>query len=447
MPIINELVKIKITHKNIDEFIKLGYNDGDINKIVYIESKNLNRNCSKKVKCICDYCGKEFFRKYCRLYDNINSNDILKKKIACCDCKEEKKREIKCRDNNLKYVEMPDDIKMCYYSGRNVPEYIFRKYYNLDFGYSINVDYKCEFCGEYLTDSWNNLKYKINNRNKLCCKECILVYDGLTKFEDILNESDFKLLKKIYSNNEIIEQKLFEKYYDIFSCHKNVNITCAICGKKEQIKWSTLRQQMLADSLIHCKSCSYTIGNKKSLKKYPDLIERRINKTLNTLYNTEKGKNSRKIISEKLRNSWINNNNRKPNVVTLQGYYNGIMFDSSYELSFIKFCLDNNIDIVRCIHKINYNIKGEEHVYIPDFIINNKIIIEIKGKYTDLVDIKKEATLKFIAQNKLNLQYKILYKKDLIEIQNFILYDSRRKLELLINDKNLVITKYPKCWV
>lgn len=68
-----------------------------------------------------------------------------------------------------------------------------------------------------------------------------------------------------------------------------------------------------------------------------------------------------------------------------RGLYKGIQCDSGWELAFVIYCVDNNIDIKRCKKYFTYFTNdGIEHRYYPDFIINDSTIVEIKGYYDKL---------------------------------------------------------------
>ena len=86
------------------------------------------------------------------------------------------------------------------------------------------------------------------------------------------------------------------------------------------------------------------------------------------------------------------------------GYYKGIYCGSTYELAFLVYCLDNNIKIERNEDYFLYTHNGETHKYFPDFKINNKTYIEIKGVHSEIVDIKLKCVDKPI---------QILFKNDL----------------------------------
>lgn len=63
------------------------------------------------------------------------------------------------------------------------------------------------------------------------------------------------------------------------------------------------------------------------------------------------------------------------------GTYKGFYCDSSWELAFLIYCLENNLDIIRNKQGFNYlTSDGKQKQFYPDFIIDN-IYYEIKGGY------------------------------------------------------------------
>ena len=94
------------------------------------------------------------------------------------------------------------------------------------------------------------------------------------------------------------------------------------------------------------------------------------------------------------------------------GYYKGIKCDSVYELSYLIYNLDHNIDIKRCSKVYEYSYNGKRHKYYPDFEIEGTII-EIKGYYSELVDIKANAVN--------DMPIKILYKEDIQHCINYVM--------------------------
>lgn len=60
------------------------------------------------------------------------------------------------------------------------------------------------------------------------------------------------------------------------------------------------------------------------------------------------------------------------------GWYKGYWCDSSWELAWIIFHLENNIHFIRNKEKFSYVFNRKKYNYIPDFIVNSEYI-EIKG--------------------------------------------------------------------
>jgi hypothetical protein len=83
-----------------------------------------------------------------------------------------------------------------------------------------------------------------------------------------------------------------------------------------------------------------------------------------------------------------------------------IFYRSSYEKHFLEFCENNDI-----ITKIDFHLKGikyiwknQSHWYFPDFLINEKHLIEIKAKY----QLKEEQT-----QKKIETGYKFAHENNI----------------------------------
>lgn len=61
-----------------------------------------------------------------------------------------------------------------------------------------------------------------------------------------------------------------------------------------------------------------------------------------------------------------------------QGWYKGIFCNSSWELAYVIYCIDNNIKIVRNKEGFNYIFNNKTFKFYPDFIVNGEYV-EIKG--------------------------------------------------------------------
>ena len=93
------------------------------------------------------------------------------------------------------------------------------------------------------------------------------------------------------------------------------------------------------------------------------------------------------------------------------GYYKGFWCDSTYELTYLIYCLDHNISIQRNKEKFEYVWNNKKLAYYPDFIVNN-LITEVKGYYTPQVDAKIAAV---------NKPIQILYKDALEPMFRYVI--------------------------
>jgi hypothetical protein len=94
---------------------------------------------------------------------------------------------------------------------------------------------------------------------------------------------------------------------------------------------------------------------------------------------------------------------RKGSGRSKSGYFRGIYCASTYELVYVLFRLDHNLFVKR----FEGFIKTLNSKYFPDFVDEFGCLIEIKGYYTPLVDIKINAALQA------GYKTKVLYQQDL----------------------------------
>lgn len=88
-----------------------------------------------------------------------------------------------------------------------------------------------------------------------------------------------------------------------------------------------------------------------------------------------------------------------------KGMYKNFYCDSSWELAFIIYCLDNNIKIERNRKGFEYEFENSKHMFYPDFIVDG-VFYEIKGFF----DRKLNDKLKYFPSNE---NIVILYRKDI----------------------------------
>jgi hypothetical protein len=92
-----------------------------------------------------------------------------------------------------------------------------------------------------------------------------------------------------------------------------------------------------------------------------------------------------------------------------KGWYKGFFCDSSWELAYVVYCLDHNINIKRNTEKRKYVWQGVDKNYLPDFIV--------KGTLTEVKGYKTE---QWLAKLEANPDVKVLYEKDLKPILEYV---------------------------
>ena len=216
----------------------------------------------------------------------------------------------------------------------------------------------------------------------------------------------------------------------------NVNqiLYCRFCGKEchntNSLKNHEIRCPKNPEHIESvCKGNTAKFSWSKGLTKYTDERVLKNSENVKAYYKEHNGtfkgrkhtEESKRKISMKMKGNHHNNPSKTGR--GKKGIYKGFYCASTYELAFIIYCLDNKINIQKCPYYYNYEYKGENHRYYPDFIIDG-VIYEIKGYWTELVDIKTKSVNDRLI--------KVLYKKDMQHIFDYI-YTKYGK----IVDKNL----------
>ena len=205
--------------------------------------------------------------------------------------------------------------------------------------------FNCKYCGKeyslYLTDS----EYLNGNYRKCCSTLCS---NRLTR-----QNSNIETTKVNRSNS-------LKDYYN----DKLKTRVCQCCGKEYTSRESS--------SLKYCsKECS-------DISKHNKLSTAAIKNKLGGL---------RAELTHKYYK---------------RGYYYGIWCDSSWELAFLIYCLDHNIEVRRNTESFEYIFDEKIYKFYPDFIVNGKLV-EIKGFYTPKNIAKKEQypNIEFIDKEKI----------------------------------------------
>lgn len=109
-----------------------------------------------------------------------------------------------------------------------------------------------------------------------------------------------------------------------------------------------------------------------------------------------------------------------------KGWYKGIFCDSTWELAYVVYCIDHNIKIERNKTYFEYEYNGDIHKYLPDFVVDEKLI-EIKGW--------KDSKWK-IKENKFKDKIKIIDKNEIGKYIDYVIqtYNCKNLFELYDNN-------------
>lgn len=211
---------------------------------------------------------------------------------------------------------------------------------------------KCKNCGKEFFVNEEESKFPIKGDKYFCCRSC-----ANTRHHS--PETKMKISIGI-KNSEIYK----------------INNAKAILNRKHHYNTKTQ---------YFCKNCGKEIDYPTRIGKYIYCSEKCANDYL-SLHNH----GGYRIGST---NKWKN------------GIYQGIRCDSSWELAYLVYNLEHNIPIERCKEIRTYKLNNKIYKYYPDFIVNNKEIIEIKGYEYNTEKVKQKHLQ--------NPDIKILYKNDI----------------------------------
>ena len=204
---------------------------------------------------------------------------------------------------------------------------------------------------------------------------------------------------------------------------KTFECVCPKCGK---IFYVTGTQKQFDNGKLKkycCRQCANSrvfnetsnIKRKETLKQYYSLPE--VKEKIHKLYKckncgksfTYNESSSRAYCCKRCKEEWLEKN-WKPKIGGYRngsgrgksGWYTGIYCDSSWELAFVIYHLDNNLNISRCKEKRYYIFENKKHIYYPDFVTDAGII-EIKGYYTEQVKAKQKQNEDIIIIDKIGI--------------------------------------------
>lgn len=260
-----------------------------------------------------------------------------------------------------RYEQRKQNLILCGNYGRQQGEIIHQKWIEEQqdkLDQWISEQHTCEKCGKVMTEKYGS--------GRFCSKKC-----SSSRLNPLSIETKKILSQKAHDNNLEKSSRKKQEYL------KNPNY-CAICGKP------------LDYYHRNYKTCS---AKCKNMKLSINMISRLEHKTTSHAGQGYK-----------------------------YGWYCGVPCDSSWELAFLLWALDHELNIVRNKDRFTYQYNGMKS-YIPDFIIDG-VYIEVKNYYSDKVEAKitqfpTDKTLFVIDSNKVfpYLSYAInMYGKDFVTL-------------------------------
>lgn len=148
--------------------------------------------------------------------------------------------------------------------------------------------------------------------------------------------------------------------------------------------------------------------------------------------------------------NWMHNKKRGNGK---KGRYKGFKCDSTWELAFIVYHIEHNLNIKQCNIVYEYIYEGEIHKYYPDFITDDGII-EIKGRknkkalakeqqYPNVIIIdasKIKRYLDYVIQKYGEEFWKVLYEdKSNIKLSKKQITGQKNKNDKYVYNKNIII--------
>lgn len=241
-------------------------------------------------------------------------------------------------------------------------------------------------------------KCKYCNKNIIVVKQCLFAIHVANCNSNPNKKIRIENYKKTFTGKELVKRI-------------TLNLKCPKCGKE----FESIATESTIKRNKHKKYCSIKCANSK------DWSDEHKNKLSETCKNSEKVKIANELRVNKNKQS---NNNDKYKFVCLycneEGYdhryckdrkyhadcwikisggvkkgssrgkcglYKGYWCDSSYELAYVIYNIEHNINIERNKQSYDYILNGKKHKYYPDFRVNGKLV-EIKNYRSELTEIK-----------------------------------------------------------
>lgn len=301
------------------------------------------------------------------------------------------------------------------------------------------LELKIPFCHRDLKIFLGRNNIELKNKNEVKLDEILILGNWVF---DVFKKSKLNIVFKckICSHNSISKMKHFfgRKYL------KGEPI-CAKCILKETTNTKGWKKENSKAQLIAQNKPEQVKKNSDAqIERFKDenVIKQYSDNSKKMWQNPEYRTKLEKIAQDKWKDPEYAKKviqNSKKSYVT--GEYKGLYYDSSYELAFIlklEFERGNLEYLKRANFYISYkNKKGKSSCYYPDFILDEKFLVEVKGKapWIDLenLELKNKSGHKWCKENKMKFR--------LVELKDFGYHWLRKALKKHKEIKNGEVKK------
>jgi len=261
---------------------------------------------------------------------------------------------------------------------------------------SFKIKVSCEVCESIREVKYQNYNNQLKKGGYYCCTKCsrnkiketcTLKYgfDNPMKSKEILNKAKTTNLKKYGFDSYSKTEQYKEKFRTTNLFKYGVNNPMHLKEFKDKLKQTCLEK--------------YGVNNVMLL----DYIKFKIEKTCLNKYGVS---NFSKLNIPKINSKFFNN----------------IMYQSSYELDFIKYCFENKLKIERG-KSFKYYFENKEHTYHSDFFLPElNLICEVKSNYTLNYDLKRNLVKKECVKD---FNFVFLLEKDYTVLENYLINKKR----------------------
>jgi len=244
---------------------------------------------------------------------------------------------------------------------------------------------KCLTCGK--PTSFINM---LHGYCRFCCNKCVGLNKDIQahKKQTTLNNFGVEWPTQSKEVKQTIQNVLETKYgcqnsYNIPSIKEKAqkNSHTKKANEKRGKNLSKTLKILLAD--INYKNAIKEKAMQTNLKKYGYIWSSNSKQIRQKISNTVKSKDCQnRTKATCLKKYGVTHHTQSQHYIRTakkRYLYNNISFDSSWELAFYIWHIDQNIHIVRSPCTIKYkDLNNEDHMYTPDFLVKNQLI-EIKG--------------------------------------------------------------------